>query len=186
MSAFYGLFRIAASAVVTALLIAACAPRPEPDGEPEAPDNGDSPPDRQAGPRDSGQDPSSARVEIAPDVTLILEVATSAPQADAPIEFVLTVSNGGAEELVIDFPDGQRFDFEVIGGAETVWRWAADMFFPQMIGRERIAAGDQRVWTATLESGLPAGSYTVRGTLTTNTRHSLDLPFRVEEGNGPR
>ena len=186
MSAFYGLFRIAASAVVTALVIAACAPRPEPEGEPETTDNGDPAPDQNAEPQASGQDAASARLEIAPDVILILDVATEEPRADAPIEFSLTVSNGGADELVIDFPDGQRFDFEVIREGESVWRWAADMFFPQMLGRERIASGDRKRWTATLESGLAAGSYTVRGTLTTNTRHAVDLAFRVEEGSDPR
>ena len=172
MSGIASLFRIAASAVVTALLVAACAPKPEPDGEPEPAPNGDAPPTQEA---------PGTQSEIGPSTTLRLELG-SASTAGEPIDFILTVLNEGAEELVIDFPDGQRFDFEVIGGGDRLWHWAADMFFTQMLGRERIGPGERRQWTATLESGLPAGTYTVRGTLTTNTRHALDLAFDVEGG----
>jgi hypothetical protein len=178
MTGLAGLLRIAASAVVTALVIAACAPRPEPDGEPEASSkeaarNGDNASDQEA---------PFAETTIAENATLRLEVGTTAPVAGQPIAFVLIVMNRGGDELVIDFPDGQRFDFEVIGDGTTVWRWGADMFFTQMLGRERIAAGASELWTATLEAGLSAGTYTVRGTLTTNTRHALDLAFEVEAG----
>lgn len=183
MTGVAGLLRIAASAVVTALVIAACAPRPEPDGEPEASSNesasNEPAPD---GDNTSDQEVPFAETAIAENATLRLDVGTTAPVAGQAIAFVLTVTNGGEEELVIDFPDGQRFDFEVIGEGTTIWRWGADMFFTQMLGRERIAAGASELWTATLEAGLPAGTYTVRGTLTTNTRHVLDLAFEVEEG----
>lgn len=177
MTGVMGLLRIAASAVVTALVIAACAPRPEPESEPEGPSEAPA-----NGNGSSTQQAPVAETEIAADATLRLEVGTTRPVAGEPIAFVLTVANGGTDELVIDFPDGQRFDFEVIGEGTTLWHWGADMFFTQMLGRERIAAGASELWTATLEAGLPAGTYTVRGTLTTNTRHALDLAFEVEEG----
>jgi len=149
-----GIVRIAASAAVAALVIAACAARR---GSQEAP---------------------IATARISDDVELTLSLA-GAPRAGEPIEFRLTVSNAGAGEAVLDFADGQRFDFEVLEGLTSVWRWAEDMFFTMMIGRERIASGDSITWSAALDEGLPAGAYRVRATLTTADRPTVDLEFAV-------
>ena len=171
MSGLMGLLRVAGSAVITALVITACAPRPEPEAESEG------------GPADVASPPLQeapmTEAEISPGVRMRLEVGSAGPLADRPIEFTLSVYNDTAEELVLDFPNGQRFDFEVSREGASVWKWATDMFFPQMLGRERIPAQDQIPWSVTHESGLPAGRYTVRGTLTTNAPATIELEFDV-------
>ncbi len=120
--------------------------------------------------------------EISPGVFLRLEVGPAALRPDGPVEFTLTVQNDADDELVLDFPNGQRFDFDVSRAGASVWTWATDMFFPQMLGRERIPAGEQIPWSVTYESGLPAGRYTVRGTLTTNVPATIELEFEIAGG----
>jgi hypothetical protein len=155
------------------MVIAACAPRPEPEvGSEDGPDDVASAPP---------QESTMTESEISPGVRLRLEVEPSAPLADRPIEFTLTVHNDTAEELVLDFPNGQRFDFEVTRQGAPVWRWATDMFFPQMLGRERIPGQERIPWSVTHESGLPAGRYTVRGTLTANAPTTIELAFEIAE-----
>ena len=188
MNALAGVARLAASAVVTALVLAACAPRPEPDAEAESPggDGGgtDTPGEGSGAGLDDGREGvASDTIEISPGVSLRLEVDPATPAAGQPVEFALVLRNGTADELVLDFPDGQRFDFEVSTDGGIVWRWAADMFFPQVLGRERIAAGDGRTWTAGVSGGLPAGSYVVRATLTSNTPHEIVATFEVDSGD---
>jgi len=184
MSALARLVRLAASAVVTGLVIGGCAPRPEPEagGEPAegnagAADSGAA----DSGAADSGAAPS-ASVDLPGHLTLTLTVSEVA--AGEPIEFTLGLANvnasSGAEEAVVDFPDGQRFDFEVFQEGASLWRWASDLFFPQMLGRERIAAGESMEWSGRLEEGLPAGQYTVRATLTTSARPTVELEFTIE------
>lgn len=149
-----GIARVAASAAVAALVIAACAARR---GSQEAP---------------------VATTRISDDVEMTASLGEP-PEPGRPIEFRLSVSNTGGDEIVLDFADGQRFDFEVLDGETSVWRWAEDMFFTMMIGRERIARGESRSWSARLDDGLPAGSYRVRATLTTADRPTVDLDFTV-------
>ncbi|MDH3734513.1 MAG: BsuPI-related putative proteinase inhibitor [Gemmatimonadota bacterium] len=176
MSGVISLLRLTVSALVTGLVIAACTPRPEPDAEPES-SGGDEDAGASSG---STQESPTAEASIGEDVTLRLAITPPVPSSDTAIEFVLTLSNGSSEELVVDFPDGQRFDFEVLRADASVWRWAADMFFPQMLGRERIEAGGSMPWSVRLEEGLAAGEYTLRGTLTSNERHVLELVFTID------
>lgn len=168
MSGLAGMLRLAASAVVAALVIAACAPRPEPEAEA----NGET--------SQSSQETSRAEVSIGDAIMLRLEVATAAPRANTAIAFALTLVNESAEPLVVDFPNGQRFDFEVLQQGQPVWQWAQDMFFPQMLGREQVEPGASLPWSVRLDDGLPAGDYTLRGTLTSNERRVVELDFTVE------
>lgn len=177
MSAIAALVRLAATAVVTALVIGACAPRPEPNGEADAEPDVDAAPAERP---DAGepQEAFSAVADLPGDLRLTLALVEVAPSR--PIEFTLELANGGADEAVVDFPDGQRFDLEVFDGETSVWRWASDLFFPMMLGRERIAPGESVEWSGRMEEGLPAGSYTVRGTLTTSARPTVEVAFTVD------
>lgn len=163
-------FAPGASATAALALVMACARPPE----------GDAAPDPGSGA--AAGDPATASVAAEGD--LRVTVSAGPARAGAPIEFTLGAANTGASEAVIDFPDGQRYDFEVLDDATTVWRWAADMFFPQVLGRERVPPGESIEWSARLEEGLPAGEYVVRGTLTTSPPVEVELPFRVPEATG--
>ena len=117
-----------------------------------------------------------------PDRELRLSLSTGeeSPRAAAPIVLELTGTNDGQATLVLDFPDGQRYDFEVISeeGA-VVWRWAEGMFFAQVLGRETLEPGASLRWTGRIEAGLPAGVYRVIATLTTVEPHAIETTFTV-------
>ena len=82
-------------------------------------------------------------------------------------------------EAVVDFPNGQRFDFEILRDGTSVWRWAKDMFFPQVLGRERIPPGDTLRWNQRYEDGLEPGAYTARAVLTANDPVTVQRAFAV-------
>lgn len=167
MRASPGRSRIAAAVVA---LVTACAPRPESGPAPDAGSGGAA-----RGPRTgSGTTERGLRVSVS---------ATSAP-AGAPIDLTLEVANETDAEIVLDFADGQRFDFEAIADGAPVWRWAADMFFPQMLGQERLPPGESIEWSARLEAGLPTGSYTLRGILTTTPPVEVEVPLTIPDATG--
>ncbi|WP_419165617.1 BsuPI-related putative proteinase inhibitor [Candidatus Palauibacter sp.] len=114
------------------------------------------------------------------DLRLALSLGEAPPTAGTPIALELTATNDGEAPLVLDFPDGQRYDFEVFSehGA-SVWRWAEGMFFAQMLGRETLEPGASLRWTARIESGLPAGVYRVVATLTTVAPHTVEGTLTV-------
>ena len=114
-----------------------------------------------------------------PDLRLSLDVSVDT-NADGPIDFELSLSNESAEPRIVDFPDGQRYDFAAFDAqGALVWQWSADMNFIMMLGREEIPAGETLVWTQRLEAGLPASAYRVVGTLTAMEPASVETTFEV-------
>ena len=96
------------------------------------------------------------------------------------IALTLTVHNDGESPVDIDFPSGQRYDFEVFAAdGASVWHWADDMFFTMMLGRETLAAGDSLRWTERIEDGLPSGAYRVVGTLTAMEPRTIEASLQV-------
>lgn len=156
------------AAAVALALVMACAPPPEGGSDPGA----------------GGPAGVPATASITTDTGLRVTLSAAPVRPGAPLDLTLEVTNERTGEAVLDFPDGQRFDFEVLDDRETVWRWASDMFFPQVLGRERIPPGESIDWSARLEAGLPTGDYRIRGTLTTSPPVAVELPFAVPESTG--
>ena len=116
----------------------------------------------------------------APGLRLALSVGDESPTSGAPIVLALTATNDGDAPLVLDFPDGQRYDFEVFtkDGA-SAWRWSEGMFFTQMLGRETLDPGASLSWTERIDNGLSAGVYRVVATLTTVDPQSVEATLTV-------
>jgi len=55
--------------------------------------------------------------------------------------FVLQVTNAGTEPVDLHFRSGQSYDFVVMDGERTVWRWSDDQMFTQALRREVLAPG---------------------------------------------
>lgn len=122
-----------------------------------------------------------ANVVIQKDVRLSLSVEGGDPSAGEPIELVLVVTNDGETAVVLDFPNGQRYDFEIFAAdGSSVWHWGEEMFFTMMLGRETIAAGGALKWSERVEDGLPAGTYRAVGTLAAMDRIHVELTLTVE------
>ena len=119
-------------------------------------------------------------VPSAQDLRLALSLGEAPTTAGMPIVLELAATNDGQAPLVLDFPDGQRYDFEVFSeDGASVWRWADGMFFTMMLGRETLEIGASLRWTERIESGLPAGVYRVVATLTTVEPHTIEGTLTV-------
>lgn len=117
---------------------------------------------------------------IAEEVRLTLTVVGGPPRAGETFELALTVFNDGELDAVIDFPNGQRYDFEIFATDGTrVWQWAEGMMFTMMIGRETIRGGETLRWTERIPTGLEAGTYRVVGTLAAMERQAVEMTLQV-------
>lgn len=118
--------------------------------------------------------------EPGPELRLSLSTGEESPEAATPVVLEMTGTNDGQATLVLDFPDGQRYDFEVISeDGAVVWQWAEGRFFAQVLGRETLEPGASLRWTGRIEAGLPAGVYRVIATLTTVEPHAIEATLTV-------
>jgi hypothetical protein len=101
--------------------------------------------------------------------------------AGEPIAFTLTVTNAGGRPQALAFATAQRFDLVVRDrSGREVWRWSVGQMFAQVLGQETIPPGGVLTYTATLERGLPPGSYTATGRLTAREQvPDATLPLTV-------
>ncbi len=114
------------------------------------------------------------------ELRLSLSTGEVPPTAASPVVLELTGTNDGQAALILDFPDGQRYDFEVISeDGVVVWHWAEGRFFAQVLGRETLEPGASLHWTGRIEAGLPAGVYRVLATLTTVEPHTIEARLTV-------
>lgn len=128
----------------------------------------------------AGSAEGPAERESGRELRLSLSTGEASPTAAMPIVLELTGTNDGEAALILDFPDGQRFDFEVISeDGAIVWRWAEGRFFAQVLGRETLDPGASLHWTGRIEAGLPAGAYRVIATLTTVEPHAIEATLTV-------
>ena len=98
----------------------------------------------------------------------------------------IRLTNGSDEELALDFPSSQRFDFLLEDErGHIVFRWSDDKVFLPVLGREIVRPGRSLIYEATFslpgsDRGiLPAGRYTLRGILVAETPFSGSLPVRI-------
>ncbi len=128
----------------------------------------------------AGSAEGPAAGESGRELRLSLSTGEGSPPAATPIVIELTGTNDGQAALVLDFPDGQRYDFEVTSeDGALVWRWAEGRFFAQVLGRETLEPGSSLRWTGRIEAGLPAGVYRVIATLTTVEPHAIEATLTV-------
>ncbi|MDE2945211.1 MAG: BsuPI-related putative proteinase inhibitor [Gemmatimonadota bacterium] len=133
-----------------------------------------------AGSAAGSADEGSAAAGSGRQLRLSLSTGEEPPEAATPVVLELTGTNDGQSALVLDFPDGQRYDFEVISeDGVVVWRWAEGRFFAQVLGRETLEPGASLHWTGRIEAGLPAGVYRVIATLTTVEPHAIEATLTV-------
>lgn len=127
------------------------------------------------GPADERSDDGSGQ-----ELRLSLSAGEEVPTAAMPVVLELTGTNDSPATLVLDFPDGQRYDFEVISeDGVVVWHWAEGRFFAQVLGRETLEPGASLHWTGRIEAGLPAGVYRVVATLTTVEPRTVEATLTV-------
>lgn len=95
-----------------------------------------------------------------------------------PIRATLRVRSEAPDEVVLRFGTGQRYDLAIGREGSAVWRWSEGMFFIQVLGEERLAPGEELVYSEAYEGRLEPGAYTVRGSLVSST-HPLEASLEV-------
>lgn len=125
-----------------------------------------------------------------PEPALKAEVKTDKKQygVNDAIKLTLTVKNTTKETILLRFSSSQKFDFEIKRGAapagETVWQWARNMMFAQMMMSTRLEAGKSLTFTETYKPGAKAGDGTALPPLTAGTYTAVGTLTSV--GNTPR
>lgn len=94
----------------------------------------------------------------------------------------LTLTNRSGSNLVLDFPSGQRYDFQVKDArGEVIYTWSATRLFPAVTGQEIVK--DELVWTETFSAGtLRPGQYTLEGRVANSDakRYSASVGFEIK------
>jgi hypothetical protein len=103
-----------------------------------------------------------------------VEVTFDEPLRVGPVTWVVTVVNGGSDDLELRFPSGLRADVGLRRDGEEAYRWSRGQMFTQVLGTEEVPAGERRRFTLD-EPGLDVdpGSYTL--TATVKASNDLDL-----------
>src|SRR5262249_59290241 len=83
-----------------------------------------------------------------------------------PIALTLTVRNTTQSPIELHFATSQRYDFLIHdASSRSMWSWAGERMFLQVLGREEIAPGATRTFTEQFLRTLPAGRYRATGKL---------------------
>jgi hypothetical protein len=91
------------------------------------------------------------------------------------VRLELHITNVSGGPLTLEFATAQRYDFEVEEAAGGLaWRWSDEMMFAQVLGEERLEAGESRRYTAGWSAPGGSGDYVARGRLT-STNYPVDL-----------
>jgi hypothetical protein len=93
----------------------------------------------------------------------------------------LFVTNSTASPIDLNFPSGQRYEFEIrTPEGARVWRWSAERMFTQALGTETLAAGGTLHHSATWAHGARRGRFIAEGSVpSTNHRVSRTTEFEL-------
>ena len=81
-----------------------------------------------------------------------------------PLPLTLVVTNTSDAPVELHFTSSQRFDFEMRSSSGmSVWSWASERIFLQVLGKETIAPKRSLEYTDKHLGNLPAGTYQVIG-----------------------
>jgi hypothetical protein len=117
------------------------------------------------------EDPVEATARVGGAV-LTVEVSLHPARAGQPVEFVLTLR--AERPLTLEYPNGQRYDFEVRDSSgEVVWRWSDDRVFNMALGREQLREGGELVYRESWTPDSP-GDYEVTGIITASNEDLSD------------
>lgn len=113
--------------------------------------------------------PQESRTAM-PDAQISVALATDKERyaPGEPIALTLTATNRAGQPVTLHFSSGQRYDFTIEDGAgRTVWRWAADKGFIQMLGEEALEPGGALAYRELFAGRLAPGTYRITGIVTT-------------------
>ena len=92
----------------------------------------------------------------------------------------LMLRNSTPDPLKLTFTSGQIYDAKIINEkGENVYTWSASRSFIQIIRNETLAAGERNYAFTVPIGNLPAGRYTLEGSLVSLPRYTATTSFEV-------
>lgn len=126
-----------------------------------------------------GGEPETGRERgVAAELVASLDVRV---QGDT-VDLGLYVANATTEPVELEFVTAQRYDFAVLSAdGSELWRWSSDQMFAQVLGSERVAAGEIVEYRARWEAAeVGAGRYIAEGEVVSQNRPvSLRTEFEL-------
>lgn len=108
---------------------------------------------------------------------LRLSVSPSPARVGTPLTLTLTLV--AAKPLRFSFRNGQRYEFEVFDASGArVWQWSEGKLFIQVLGEERLEAGDRLEYQESWTPETP-GRYRASGTITADAPASAESTFEI-------
>lgn len=98
---------------------------------------------------------------------MTLTGSLTATSQDGTVHFRYEVTNGGDEDVTLQFSSAQTHDVVVLDGDEEVWSFASGRMFAQMLQSEEISAGESITYDAAWDDPAP-GSYQAVARLAAN------------------
>jgi hypothetical protein len=96
------------------------------------------------------------------------------------VALALTLRNDGPAAAVLTFATAQRYDIEIRDLSDaTLWRWSEGVVFGQLLGDERIAAGDRLEFADRCPAPVQPGRYQVVARITAMER-SYEARTRIQ------
>lgn len=101
------------------------------------------------------------------------------------VEFILLKYNRGRENIVLNYPTSQRFNFSIrdIEGNQ-VWQWSAGRTFLPVLGQVRLEPNEAQTYRAAwdIPAAAPAGAYLITGWNVAEqlTEQRLQIRIQVE------
>jgi hypothetical protein len=83
-----------------------------------------------------------------------------------PVTWSLEVTNAAEGPVTLNFPSGQQGDVALLRGGTEAYRWSADRLFAQAVVKERLMAGEEKVFRLEEDSlAVEPGDYDLVATL---------------------
>jgi len=114
----------------------------------------------------SGDETPTGNARVATDavdapsgpIMVTLRLMPDRPVTGPGYEFEIAATNVSADEVTLEFRNGQVFDLWILGdGGSLIWRWAAGRMFTQALRQIRLLPGEmsvrQVVWPGTDAAG---------------------------------
>lgn len=93
----------------------------------------------------------------------------------------LKVSNSGDNQIKLEFPSAQLYDFVILSKRRVRWRWSSNKLFASMPVEISLDPREEFSMSEVIKAGMPRGTYTLIGMVTSSVPHRSMHRFTVME-----
>ena len=101
---------------------------------------------------------------------LRVEVSYDDPLRPGDVTWEVTVVNGTADDVTLEFPNGQRAEVRLQRDGRDVYQWSREQMFTQELGEEVVPAGSEVTFELDDVLEVDPGDYRLLARVTSSTR----------------